>query len=150
MRVIVRRVTKGDISRIRDIHDKCFADAKADCRQFKNFVDNPAYSFTVAMLDPSNRRVGYCIIEEYETVFNILELAVLEEFRRQGVGSRLLENVMGRLSSDGRRRVRAEVHEENLTSQLFFKHHHFKCVNSRKEDGSDVLLFTFKIGESCD
>lgn len=77
-----------------------------------------------SVLQRNGRLAGYLIAIRYRTHYELLNLAVDPEFRKQGLGGRLVGELKYRL----RRRddaIVAYVRETNLPAQLFFKRQHF-------------------------
>jgi ribosomal-protein-alanine N-acetyltransferase len=59
--------------------------------------------------------IGYAIgIIRYEKLGHVISVAVIECARRQGVGQRLMTEIIERFCSIGIKRVRIEVRESNL------------------------------------
>ena len=71
------------------------------------------------------RVVGYMVYELTKTQIHLLNFAVAEENRREGVGSQVFAALRKKLSPERRRRITLEVRETNLPAQLFFRE--LKC-----------------------
>jgi len=92
---------------------------------------------------------GYAIFTLYPSSIDILRLAVKPSERGEGVGSLLLEAVMGRLDEKRRRVCHIEVPDTHLAGHLFLKRHGFqaiKMVEDRLVRGRHVYLFRKMIG----
>ncbi len=72
--------------------------------------------------------VGFMIYELHKSRLHVLNFAVHSEFRRHGVGRRMIEKLIGKLSSQRRSRIMLEVRETNLPAQLFFRELGFRAV----------------------
>ncbi|HEX4132718.1 MAG TPA: ribosomal protein S18-alanine N-acetyltransferase [Pirellulales bacterium] len=81
----------------------------------------------VAELD--GRVVGFMIYELHKTRLHVLNFCVAPELRRQGIGRRMVQKLVGKLSSQRRTRIMLEVRETNLAAQLFFRSLSFRAVN---------------------
>jgi ribosomal-protein-alanine N-acetyltransferase len=73
--------------------------------------------------------VGYMIYELHKNRLHILNFAVNKRFRRQGVGTAMVDKLIGKLSHERRNRIMLEVRETNLDAQLFFKELGFKAIS---------------------
>ena len=62
---------------------------------------------------------GYLFAEREKHRFNILSVAVHEEWRRKGIGSKLLKYLINLLSRNGQAEMYKLVRETNLTAQKF-------------------------------
>jgi ribosomal-protein-alanine N-acetyltransferase len=79
--------------------------------------------------DGSERVLGFMIYELHKTRLHILNFAVSPEARHRGVGSQMIEKLIGKLSSQRRTRLSLEVRETNLNAQLFFKRAGFRATS---------------------
>ncbi len=99
----------------------------------------------------NNRVVAFIIYELHTTRFHILNLAVAEDCRRLGVGTQLVERLIGKLSEERRSRVSLEVRESNLDAQLFFRARGFKATNVLHEfypqSPEDAYVMHYRIRE---
>ena len=92
--------------------------------------------------------VGFMIYELYKTRLHLLNFAVAEPFRRQGVGGQMVEKLVGKLSMQRRTRIMLEVRETNLAAQLFFRSCGFRAVNVLRsyydDSPEDAYLMQFR------
>lgn len=126
MDVAIRWMIKIDLARVLDIENQSFEfpwteDEFIQCLRNRNCIG------LVAKCD--SRIAGYMIYELHKHKLHVLSFAVAEEFRRRGVGRKMVEKLVSKLSATGRRRLILEVRESNLASQLFFRSCGFKCVS---------------------
>lgn len=75
------------------------------------------------------RVVGFMIYELHKTRLHILNFAVAGEVRRRGVGTQMLDKLIGKLSSQRRTRIGLEVRETNLAAQIFFRENDFRATS---------------------
>lgn len=73
------------------------------------------------------RVVGFMIYELHTSRLHILNCAVHADFRRRGVGTQMVEKLIGKLSHDRRTRIMLEVRETNLDAQIFFRNCGFRA-----------------------
>lgn len=88
--------------------------------------------------DQDDRVVGFMIYELHKTRLHILNFAVATRARRQGVGSQMVEKLVGKLSSQRRSRILLEVRETNLAAQLFFRENGFRALSVLRDFYEDT------------
>ena len=86
-----------------------------------------------------NKIVGYVIYELATSELHVLNLAIAPSHRRRGVGSKLIEKLIGKLSFQRRERILLEVRETNLAAQLFFKQTGFRAVSVLRDFYDDTV-----------
>jgi len=88
------------------------------------------------------------IYELHKTRLHILNFAVAESVRRQGVGLQMADKLISKLSSQRRTRITLEVRETNLPAQMFFKTLDFRAttvLRSYYEDSpEDAYLMQYR------
>ena len=72
--------------------------------------------------------VGRAVLDEGE----ILDLAVRSDARRRGVGTQLLDALLGALQGAGVARVHLEVRASNVGAQSFYRRHGFLVSGRRR------------------
>ncbi|MEN0110572.1 MAG: ribosomal protein S18-alanine N-acetyltransferase [Planctomycetota bacterium] len=77
----------------------------------------------------ADRVVGFMIYELHKTRLHLLNLAVDADSRRRGVGSQMVDKLVGKLSSQRRTRLSLEVRETNLPAQIFFRESGFRATS---------------------
>jgi len=92
--------------------------------------------------------VGFMIYELHKTRLHILNFAVADSVRRQGVGLQMANKLISKLSSQRRTRITLEVRETNLPAQMFFKTLDFRAttvLRSYYEDSpEDAYLMQYR------
>jgi ribosomal-protein-alanine N-acetyltransferase len=82
--------------------------------------------------------VAFMVYELQRTRLHVLNFAVLRSHRRLGIGSHMLNKLLGKLTAEHRSRVLLEVRETNLPAQLFFRAHGFRAVSVLKDFYQDT------------
>jgi ribosomal-protein-alanine N-acetyltransferase len=82
--------------------------------------------------------VAFMVYELQRTRLHVLNFAVLRSHRRLGIGSHMLNKLLGKLTAEHRSRVLREVRETNLPAQLFFRAHGFRAVSVLKDFYQDT------------
>ena len=65
--------------------------------------------------------VAFMIYELHRSRLHMLNFAVTRSHRRLGIGTQMMEKLVGKLTPDRRGRILLEVRETNLPAQLFFR-----------------------------
>ncbi|MCU0710265.1 MAG: ribosomal protein S18-alanine N-acetyltransferase [Pirellula sp.] len=99
----------------------------------------------------SERVVGFMIYELHRTRIHVLSFAVHPDFRRQSVGSAMIEKLITKLAYQRRNRIVLEVRETNLDAQLFFRSLGFRATgvlrNFYEDSTEDAFLMQFRTAE---
>jgi ribosomal-protein-alanine N-acetyltransferase len=77
--------------------------------------------------------VAFMIYELHRSRLHMLNFAVLRSHRRLGIGTQMMDKLIGRLSPERRARIVLEVRETNLAAQLFFRGLGFRAVSVLKD-----------------
>lgn len=92
--------------------------------------------------------VGFMIYELHKSKLHILNFAVHPEYRRQGIGTQMIQKLISKLSSHRRTRITLEIRETNLGSQIFFRQGGFRAVRVMREHyedtGEDAYLMHYR------
>jgi [ribosomal protein S18]-alanine N-acetyltransferase len=96
--------------------------------------------------------VGFMIYELHKNRLHLLNFAVNSNVRRAGIGSAMVDKLIGKLSTDRRNRILLEVRETNLEAQLFFRNLGFRAISVLRdfyEDTTeDAYLMQFRMAGS--
>ena len=82
--------------------------------------------------------VAFMIYELHRTRLHVLNLAVARSHRRLGIGTRMMEKLVGKLTPERRSRIALEVRETNLPAQLFFRSLGFRATSVLKDFYQDT------------
>lgn len=95
--------------------------------------------------------VGFMIYELHKTRLRVLNFAVDPFWRRCGVGSRMVEKLIEKLSVKRRNRISLEVRETNLSAQLFFRSLGFRAISVLRDfyddTTEDAYLMEYRFGQ---
>jgi ribosomal-protein-alanine N-acetyltransferase len=84
----------------------------------------------IGMVAEHNDQVlGFMIYELHKTRLHVLNFAVAAPWQRRGIGTQMVNKLIGKLSDQRRTRITLEVRETNLAAQLFFRAQGFRAVN---------------------
>lgn len=93
--------------------------------------ENPGVSYFFLVREGSGRLVGFCTFWRILDELHINNLAVLPEFRRQGVASALLEHVLREGSRLGAVRATLEVRQSNEAAVRLYERWGFRVAGVR-------------------
>jgi len=96
-----------------------------------------------------DRVVGFMIYEVNKTHIHVLNFAVSRAERRRGIGTQMMAELVGKLSSQRRSRITLEVRETNLPAQLFFRANGFRAVSVLRQffrdTDDDAYLMQYRL-----
>jgi len=98
--------------------------------------------------------VGFMIYELHKTRLHILNFAVAKNFHHRGVGTQMIEKLIGKLSSQRRTEITLEVRETNLAAQIFFRENGFRATSVLREFYDDspedayMMQYCYQAAES--
>lgn len=82
--------------------------------------------------------VAYMLYELHPGRLHLLNFAVHPDFQRRGVGTAMINKLIGKLSVNRRGRIMLEVRETNVEAQQFFRSRGFKAVSVLKDFYEDT------------
>lgn len=118
MKCNIRWMRKDDIAQIREIEALSFRFPWND-EDFKDYARAKSTMSLVAEVD--SEVVGVVLCETFKTAIHILNLAVHPDWRRNGIASALVYQVLSKLRHGRRDRVFAALWERNTPAQKFFR-----------------------------
>ncbi len=150
LRVHIRWMIRRDMPEVLDIEGESFEfpwleDDFIRCLRQRNCIGMVA--------EHDDRVVGFMIYELHKTRLHILNFAVGDSFRQQGVGRQMASKLISKLSQQRRSRIVLEVRETNLAAQLFFKNQGFRAVTVLRDyyddTPEDAYIMQFRCRESA-
>lgn len=142
--MLIRRCKQKDLNEVLRIERICFKHPY-DYSTFLYFLIKCADGFYVA--EENNQIVGYIISSVEGDKGTLVSVAVLPEFRRRGIGSRLMEESMNFFSSKVDY-VELQVRVSNVEAISFYKKFGFEetgLIPNYYIDGEDALIMSKKI-----
>lgn len=119
----------------------------------ENFLQCLRQRNCIGMVAECNSRIaGLMLYELHKTRLHLLNIAVIPDRLRCGIGSAMVRHLIKKLSGEvGKRsRIMLEVRETNLDAQLFFKALGFRAVSVLhdfyEDTSEDAYLFQYRIG----
>jgi len=136
----VREVLEKDLSEILEVEYRCFPDPYPISLLYRLML---MHRDTFLVAEVEKRVVGYVIgALRWGSTGHILAIGVGPEYRRRGIGSALMAEVIGRLREKGARLIRLEVRKSNLPAQMFYTELGFRKMEEIPyyyEDGETAI-----------
>ena len=82
--------------------------------------------------------VGFMVYELFEKKLKLVNFAVRRDCRRNGVGNRMVNRLIDKLSQQRRTSIVLEVRETNLDAQLFFNQAGFRAIEVLRDHYDDT------------
>lgn len=146
MNLRIRKMTVDDIPAVVDLDQKSFSLPWPE-RSFRfELTDNPASRCWVAELDGKvvGMIVAWLIVDEA----HVATVATHPEYRRRGIGRRLLAHALRHLSQDGARSSFLEVRESNLAAQEMYRKFGYEATGRRqhyyRDNDEDAILMNLE------
>lgn len=93
----------------------------------------------IGMVTEVDQKVlGFMIYELYKSKLSIINFAVHPDYRRQGIGTAMVDKLKDKLPLQRRTAIDLEIREKNLEAQLFFKSQDFRAVSIIREYFPDI------------
>jgi len=126
--ILIRRFKPGDLDQVLQITSETFPE-RYDANVFLYLHQVYPDSFLIAEIVP-NKIVGFLLGTKTSwDSARILLLAVKREYRRRGIGSRMLKRFLREMLLQNIKKVELEVRLDNRLALNFYKKHGFYIVN---------------------
>jgi ribosomal-protein-alanine N-acetyltransferase len=144
MNLTIRKMTVEDVPAVVDLDQKSFSLPWPE-RSFRfELTDNPASRCWVAERDGNvvGMIVVWLIVEEA----HVATIATHPDYRRQGIGRRLLAYALRHLMQDGARSSFLEVRESNIAAQEMYRKFGYEATGRRRryyrDNDEDAILMS--------
>ncbi len=128
--ILIRKMHAADVSEVVEIERMSFTTPWSEAAFLGEILK--LYSLTkVAVLE--GKIIGYTCVEHIMDEGHILNLAVHPDFRRRGIGTKLMEEVLDELKKNGCRYLYLEVRFSNLGARKFYESFGFRVVGIRRD-----------------
>lgn len=134
MEFIIEKARISDAEAIFSLENEIFRESRT-LSDIENYIMSPISVCDVARLETDI--VGYIIIYGDD----IISIAVREDCRKAGVGSKLLKSVLTEKTE-----LFLEVRESNINAIAFYKNHGFNSVGIRKKyypDSENAIIMSY-------
>ena len=142
MNLTIRKMTVEDVPAVIDLDQKSFSLPWPE-RSFRfELTDNPASRCWVADLD--GKVVAMIVVWLIVDEAHVATIATHPDYRRQGIGRRLLAHALRHLIRDGARSSFLEVRESNIAAQEMYRKFGYEVTGRRrryyKDNDEDAIL----------
>lgn len=149
--VQIRWLIRRDMPEVLQIEQASFSTAWTD----EDFLSCLRQRNCIGMVAEHNHQiVGFMIYELHKSKLHILNFAVLQDFRRMGVGRQMILRLIDKLSQQRRNEILLDLRESNLDGQLFFRTQGFRAVRivrSHYDDTEeDAYIMQFRLDHQID
>ena len=143
MRIELRRLEMRDLDRIEEIVRESYPTPWSRS-MFAGELAKPSSVSLGAFDDEAGGLVAYLIVSRYVDAWHIMNVAVHPGYRRQGVASRLLDELFELTAGDPRRGYTLEVRVSNTTAIALYERFGFEPSGIRRgyytDNREDALI----------
>jgi [ribosomal protein S18]-alanine N-acetyltransferase len=144
--LIIREMQEDDISAIMEIERSSFTTPWLEISFLSEIYKKNGIS-KVALFE--GKLIGYVCVNYVLHESHLLNLAVHQDFRKQGVGTILMNEILSELKKRGCVFVYLEVRVSNTAAQAFYERFGFRAESRRKKyyahPNEDALLMLGRI-----
>ncbi len=137
-------MTHDDLDEVLEIERSSFPSPWSRELFLREFENSFSFNLVARSCEEGKGRiVGYIVFWITADEMHILDLAVHKDFRRQGIGSSLVNRALNIGRHRGGRRVFLEVRRSNCKAQRLYRTLGFVTIGERKRyysDGEDALV----------
>ncbi len=127
--ITIQRMTYDDLEEVTRLERLCFSDPWNK----KCFEEELEHLFSIPLVVRSDHKItAYTCLWHVEDQMEIANFAVSPEFRRKGIGRRLMEEVLSEAQKRGCISVILSVRESNLPALILYKEFGYTEVGRRK------------------
>jgi ribosomal-protein-alanine N-acetyltransferase len=142
MNLAIRKMTVADVPAVIELDQKSFSLPWPE-RSFRfELTDNPASRCWVAELD--GKVVGMIVVWLIVDEAHIATVATDPDYRRQGIGKRLISHALMHLIGEGARSSFLEVRESNIIAQAMYRKFGYEETGRRRryyrDNDEDAIL----------
>lgn len=142
---IIQPFSSSDIEEVTEIERISFKDPWSRGMFVREIGSD---NFYVLREKSTNQLLGYFGYWQIFDEFHIINLAVATCYRRQGIGSLILNHLLEIVKKKNCKRVILEVRSTNIPAQKLYSKFGFEIIGKRKNyysDGEDALILEKKI-----
>ena len=125
----IKKMQEKDIEQVSRIEEACFS-VPWSAKAFKEAIRKPDALYLTVLED--EEVLGYCGAYTVLDEADINQVAVRESSRRQGIGKKLLEELLRQLEMQGIRTVTLEVRKSNSAAIALYESLGFVLEGQRK------------------
>ncbi|MBQ8300522.1 MAG: ribosomal protein S18-alanine N-acetyltransferase [Clostridia bacterium] len=143
MDIEITRMTLEDVGEIAELEKKCFAIPWSE----KSFTDEMNNKLAVYLVAKDNGKcIGYAGFWNVSGEGGITNVAVLPQYRKQGIGSMLIKTMIKTARELNIYLLTLEVRKSNIAAQGLYNKYGFDIIGERKryysDNGEDAWIMT--------
>lgn len=142
--------SKVDFDKLISVYLNVFPDRKNETADtLKHLLQNPACQVLIAI--EFEIYLSFLLYQRVDVEFEIIDLGVHSQFRRQGRAQDLLMAFLDRVHEQAGQKIFLEVSEGNRAAQALYSKNHFKETGRRTayyQNGSDAILMEWNREDS--
>lgn len=147
MEIVIRKMDMSDVPFVYEEEIKIFGKSLGEMTLYNEILHNKMSRYFIALVD--NKRAAY--VGSWLTIPNaeILNLFVLDDFRGQGIGKKLIDEVIKVCDKELINMLTLEVRVSNNHAIKMYEDIGFKVGTIRKkyyENNEDALLMVLSLG----
>ncbi len=145
--IFVELLKQEDIDEVLVLEKTCFPDDPWNRASFENELTNPNAYFLVARDDEKGEVVGYGGVWAMYDVGDITNIAVRPDYRREGIGRKILNLLIDLCKEKGMTEITLEVRQSNLPAQRLYTSEGFEICGLRKryyQNKEDAVIMTLR------
>lgn len=126
------------------------ADNFSDAWSEESLESTFEYDYNHLLVEERDGRViGYIIYSDIQGEAELLRIAVDKSYRRQGIASRMMKDMLDELRESGAERVSLEVRAHNISAVRLYKKYGFRDIfirnNYYSNPEDDALIFQLEL-----
>jgi [ribosomal protein S18]-alanine N-acetyltransferase len=146
MNIVIRKMTVEDVPAVVKL-DRISFNLPWPERSFRyELTDNPASRCWVADID--GKVVAMIVVWLIVDEAHVANIATHPDYRRQGIGKRLLAHALRHIMQDGARSSFLEVRESNLAAQEMYRKFGYEATGRRRryyrDNDEDAILMNLE------
>lgn len=141
----IELLTEDLLDEILELEQICFPDDPWGRLSFENELNNPLSVFLVAKDIDTNKVIGYGGVWLMYDAGNITNIAIHPQYRREGIGSKILALLTDICRERGMETITLEVRVSNLPAKTLYERNGFLVYGVRKkyyQGKEDALIMT--------
>lgn len=149
-------MTLEDLDQVMQIEEISFSLPWSRGMFLTELRDNPFSTLLIAKVPPpgggnkQSRLVGYCCFWVIFSEVHIMNLAIHLEWRRKGIASRLVEEILSLSRDQGVKKVHLEVRQSNDFARRLYRKFGFQVIavrpNYYSKPREDAVLMALDLG----
>lgn len=131
---------------VEEIENECFDEDAWSRKELEDMRRQAYHRSRIALISSGRQKliVGAMFVEQDKFRFTLRSLGVRRTWRRRGIGTAFLVNLIGKLREDGRYEIYELVRERNLVAQKFFQSLGFVALKPKRGKDEDAYPMIYK------